>query len=81
MSDLAVGHFDAVGFLTAVNQVRQERNVSWRRFYRQTGVQASNIKIVLRKKHAGIHTNTLAALVLWSGINPQTYMELRKVEA
>ena len=77
MSKYIDAFFDTVAFIDAIDQVRQERKVSWAHIEKVTGVTYVNLHRIRRVGGANMSVRILAALVLWSGIDPRPFMKDR----
>ena len=75
---MITAYFDMVTFLSALDQVREERQLSWYSIYRETGVYG----IALEHKRnswlrgeGAMSVQTMAALALWSGLDIRDYIK------
>jgi hypothetical protein len=66
--------FDAQRFLEEMDKVRQERQMSWAQVEEVTGLTYQNLYRIKNIGGTNIHARTLTALVLWSGVDPRSFM-------
>ncbi|EFH82738.1 hypothetical protein [Ktedonobacter racemifer] len=68
-------YFDSPAFLQAIDQIRLDRKLSWYQVTKATGLDPNNIRRVGTREKNGFNSNAVAALVLWSGLDPREYMK------
>jgi len=66
------GRFDAIGFYSALDGVRQARELNWKQVTEQSGVSASTLTRMAQGKRPDV--DGLAALAAWSGVDVDAYV-------
>lgn len=77
MNEYIDAYFDAPGFIEAVDQVRQQRNVTVSAMCGQLNIDKKIIYRIKTGAHEDLRASTMAALVAWSGIDPSPYIKRR----
>lgn len=67
-------YFDASAFYVAIEQIRQERNISWYQLFRQTGINHANLYRMQQDNYKP-RADTLAILIVWSGLDANVFMK------
>ena len=70
-------YFDAVAFIEAIDQERQKRNVTISAMCGQLGIDKKIIYRIRTGLHEDLRASTMAALAVWSGIDPRLYIKRR----
>lgn len=73
------GTFDTQAFLAVVDQERQRRGVHWKDVALATGIPRDNLRLLRIGRRHACTVHSLAALVVWSGIDPRPFMRLETV--
>lgn len=73
------GYFDMQAFLTALDQVRATRNLTWYRVWHETGIQCQSLKN-MGTKPKGMSVHTLATLAAWSDLDVRQFMKYQEVQ-
>jgi transcriptional regulator with XRE-family HTH domain len=66
------GHFDAVGFFSALDAEREARRLTWKQVAGQAGVSASTLTRMGQGRRPDV--DSLAALTSWSGLDPGRFV-------
>jgi transcriptional regulator with XRE-family HTH domain len=66
------GWFDSDGFYSALDAVRQARELNWKQVAAQSGVSASTLTRMAQGRRPDV--DGLAALVAWSGLDADDYV-------
>ena len=69
---MGLGQFDAHGFFSALDGVRQSRGLSWKAVAKKAGISASTLTRMAQGKRPDV--DTLAALVTWSGLKSDQFI-------
>lgn len=64
--------FDGMGFYKALNDIREEKDLTWRQVSEATGVSASTLTRMGQDKKPD--AASLAKLSAWAGLNPANYV-------
>jgi transcriptional regulator with XRE-family HTH domain len=64
--------FDGDGFYAALNAVREERKLTWRKVAEQSGVSASTLTRLSQGKHPDV--DSLASLCSWAALSADDFM-------
>jgi len=70
------GRFDADGFYSALDAVRQTRRLTWKQVAGESGVSASTLTRMAQGKRPDV--DGLAALCTWSGLDADTFLRADK---
>lgn len=70
-------YFDASGFIEAVDQVRRKRDITITAMCEQLSIDSRTLHRIRTGAHEQLRTDTMAALVVWSGIDPKLYIKRR----
>lgn len=73
------GWFDAEGFYSALDAVRQARKLNWKQIANASGVSASTLTRMAQGKRPDV--DGLAALAAWSGLNADDYIRSQEAKA
>lgn len=66
------GHFDCDGFYAALDEIRRNKGISWRKLADQTKVSASTLTRMGQGKHPD--ADSLTMLSAWSSLNPADFV-------
>jgi transcriptional regulator with XRE-family HTH domain len=64
--------FAAEAFFSALDAHRQAKKLTWKKIAEQAGVSASTLTRIAQGKRPDV--DTLAALCIWSGLNPDDFI-------
>lgn len=68
------GEFDAEGFYTSLDAVRQARRLNWKQVAEQSGVSASTLTRLAQQRRPDV--DSLAALLSWSGLSGDDFVRV-----
>lgn len=71
-------YFDALGFVEAVDQVRQKRKTPITAMCALLNIDSRTLRRAITGEHQDLYTNTMAALSVWSGIDPRRFIKRRQ---
>ena len=66
------GHFDCDGFYAALDEIRRNKGLSWKKLADQTKVSASTLTRMGQGKHPD--ADSLTMLSAWSSMNPADFV-------
>lgn len=66
------GHFDCDGFYVALDEIRRNKGISWKKLADQTKVSASTLTRMGQGKHPD--ADSLTMLSAWSSLNPGDFV-------
>jgi len=66
------GHFDCDAFYAALDEIRKQKGLPWKKLADQTKVSASSLTRMGQGKHPD--ADSLTMLAAWSGLNPADFV-------
>ena len=73
------GHFHCEGFYAALDDLRQAKNISWKKLADQSKVSASTLTRMGQGKHPD--ADSLTMLSAWAGLNPADFVTDEELKA
>lgn len=77
---MIIAYFDVAAFLAALDQVRQQRKLTWHQVWHETGIQIHNLRRTRGHRPKNLSVHTVATLVVWAGLDANTFMKRESVK-